>query len=43
MSRIVFDDAPITDSFTNSDDSLLSTNIFTLDPRIVGFSATKRF
>lgn len=39
----LFDDAPITDFFTNSDDSLLSTNIFTLDPRIVGFSATKRF
>jgi outer membrane receptor protein involved in Fe transport len=39
----LFDDAPITDFFTNSDDSLLSTNVFTLDPRIIGFSATKRF
>ncbi|MGL3823442.1 TonB-dependent receptor domain-containing protein [Sphingopyxis sp. R3-92] len=39
----VFNKAPITDSFTNSDDSLLSTNVFTLDPRIIGFSATKRF
>ncbi len=39
----LFNDAPITDSFTNSDDSLLSTNVFTLDPRIIGFSAMKRF
>jgi outer membrane receptor protein involved in Fe transport len=39
----VFNKTPITDTFTNSDDSLLSTNVFTLDPRIVGFSATKRF
>lgn len=39
----VFNKAPITDAFTNSDDSLLSTNVFTLDPRIIGFSATKRF
>lgn len=39
----VFNKTPITDSFTNSDDSLLSTNVFTLDPRIIGFSATKRF
>ncbi len=39
----LFNDAPITNAFTNSDDSGLSTNIFTLDPRIVGFSVTKRF
>jgi outer membrane receptor protein involved in Fe transport len=39
----VFNKAPITDTFTNSDDSLLSTNVFTLDPRIIGFSATKKF
>ena len=39
----VFNKAPITDAFTNSDDSLLSTNVFTLDPRIIGFNATKRF
>jgi len=39
----VFNKTPITDAFTNSDDSLLSTNVFTLDPRIIGFSATKRF
>lgn len=39
----VFNDAPITDFFTNSDDSGLSTNVFTLDPRIYGFNVTKRF
>ena len=39
----VFNKTPITDSFTNSDDSLLSTNVFTLDPRIIGFSMSKRF
>ncbi|WP_299944155.1 TonB-dependent receptor [uncultured Microbulbifer sp.] len=39
----VFDDAPITDFFTNSDDTGLSTNVFTLDPRIVGLSVYKGF
>ena len=39
----VFDDAPIVDAFTNSDDSLLTTNVFTLDPRVWGFALTKRF
>ncbi|WKD51255.1 TonB-dependent receptor [Microbulbifer spongiae] len=39
----VFDDAPITDFFTNSDDTGLSANVFTLDPRIVGFSIYKGF
>lgn len=39
----VFDDAPITDFFTNSDDTGLTTNVFTLDPRIIGFSVTKGF
>ncbi|MES2058437.1 MAG: TonB-dependent receptor [Pseudomonadota bacterium] len=39
----VFDDTPITDAFTNSDDSGLTTNVFTLDPRIVGLSLTKGF
>ncbi|MDZ3833384.1 MAG: TonB-dependent receptor [Sphingopyxis sp.] len=39
----VFNDAPITDFFTNADDTGLSANIFTLDPRIVGFSASKKF
>jgi iron complex outermembrane receptor protein len=39
----VFDAAPITDAFINSDDSGLTTNVFTLDPRIIGFSIAKRF
>lgn len=39
----VFNDTPITDAFINSDDSGLTTNIFTLDPRIVGFSIRKGF
>lgn len=37
----VFDDAPIVDAFTNSDDSMLTTNVFTIDPRVIGFSVTK--
>lgn len=39
----VFNKSPITDFFTNSDDTGLSTNVFTLDPRIFGFSIAKRF
>nr|MCH9692080.1 TonB-dependent receptor [Gammaproteobacteria bacterium] len=39
----IFDDAPITDFFTNSDDTGLSTNVFTLEPRIVGLSVYKQF
>jgi outer membrane receptor protein involved in Fe transport len=39
----VFNDAPITDFFTNSDDTGLTANVFTLDPRIFGFSVSKRF
>ena len=39
----VFDDAPITDMFTNSDDTGLTTNVFTLDPRVFAFNVTKRF
>lgn len=39
----LFDSAPITDFFTNADDTGLSANIFTLDPRIIGFSMSKRF
>ncbi|MBJ7498661.1 MAG: TonB-dependent receptor [Sphingopyxis sp.] len=39
----LFDDAPITDVFTNADDTGLSANVFTLDPRIIGFSVSKRF
>lgn len=39
----VFNDAPITDAFLNSDDSGLTANVFTLDPRIIGFSIRKSF
>ncbi|MEG2313718.1 TonB-dependent receptor [Brevundimonas sp.] len=39
----VLDDAPIVDAFINSDDTGLTTNVFTLDPRVWGVSLTKRF
>ena len=39
----VFDDAPIVDAFTNSDDTQLTTNVFTLDPRIWGLSVRTTF
>lgn len=39
----IFNDAPITDAFTNSDDTGLTTNVFTLEPRIFGFSVSKSF
>nr|WP_228347783.1 TonB-dependent receptor [Flagellatimonas centrodinii] len=39
----VFDETPITGAFLNSDDTALTTNIFTLDPRLIGVSITKRF
>ncbi len=39
----LLDSAPITDFFTNSDDTGLTANVFTLDPRIIGFSVSKRF
>ena len=39
----VFDETPITDAFLNSDDAALTTNVFTLDPRLVGVSLRKRF
>lgn len=38
----LFNDTPITDVFTNADDTGLSANIFTLDPRIFGFSVSKK-
>ncbi len=38
-----FDETPITDAFLNSDDSGLTTNVFTLDPRVVGVSVRKQF
>ena len=39
----VIHETPITGSFLNTDDSGLTTNVFTLDPRLVGVSLTKRF
>lgn len=39
----VFNETPVTGAFLNSDDTGLSTNVFTLDPRLVGVSIRKRF
>lgn len=39
----VFDKTSITDVFLNSDDSGLTANVFTVDPRIIGFSIFKSF
>ncbi len=39
----VFNETPITGTFLNSDDTALTTNVFTLDPRLIGVSITKRF
>lgn len=39
----LFNKSPITDAFLNSDDTGLTTNVFTLDPRIIGFSIAKKF
>ena len=39
----VFNDAPITDFFLNSDDTGLTANVFTLDPRIIGLRASIGF
>jgi outer membrane receptor protein involved in Fe transport len=39
----VFDSTPITGAFLNSDDQGLTTNIFTLDPRLFAFSISQRF
>lgn len=39
----LFDAAPITDAFVNSDDTGAGSNVFTLDPRIIGLSISKRF
>jgi outer membrane receptor protein involved in Fe transport len=39
----VFDETPITGTFLNSDDSGLTTNVFTLDPRLIGVSVRKEF
>ncbi len=39
----VLDDDPITGAFLNSDDTGLTTNVFMLDPRLIGLSIRKDF
>ena len=39
----LLDKSPITDAFLNSDDTGLTTNVFVLDPRLVGFNIRKTF
>ena len=39
----LLDDAPITDAFLNSDDTALTTNVFVLDPRLIGVSIRMDF
>ncbi|GAA0386843.1 TonB-dependent receptor [Brevundimonas terrae] len=42
-AKNVINDTPVVDAFTNSDDTMLTTNVFTLDPRVIGFNITKVF
>ncbi len=42
-AKNVFNETPITGAFLNSDDSGLTTNVFTLDPRLFGVSIKKSF
>ncbi|ATQ41508.1 TonB-dependent receptor [Caulobacter mirabilis] len=42
-AKNVFDETPITDAFLNSDSTGMTTNVFTLDPRLIGVSVTKGF
>jgi outer membrane receptor protein involved in Fe transport len=42
-AKNILDDTPITDAFLNSDDTALTTNVFTLDPRLIGLSIKKDF
>src|SRR5690606_24677497 len=42
-AKNLLDDTPITDAFLNSDDTGLTTNVFTLDPRLSGLSIRKEF
>ncbi len=39
----IFDETPLTDGFTGPDEIGNSTNVFTLDPRLVGVSVRKEF
>jgi outer membrane receptor protein involved in Fe transport len=42
-AKNVLDKTPITDAFLNSDDAALTTNVFVLDPRLIGLSVKKSF
>jgi outer membrane receptor protein involved in Fe transport len=42
-AKNILDKDPITDAFLNSDDSGLTTNVFVLDPRLIGLSIRKEF
>jgi iron complex outermembrane recepter protein len=42
-AKNLLDKTPITDAFLNSDDAALTTNVFTLDPRLIGLSIRKEF
>ena len=42
-AKNILDHTPITDAFLNSDDSALTTNVFVLDPRLIGLSVRKTF
>ncbi len=42
-AKNILDEQPITDAFINSDDTALTTNIFTLDPRLIGLSIRQEF
>ncbi|MGE5565337.1 MAG: TonB-dependent receptor domain-containing protein [Parcubacteria group bacterium] len=42
-AKNILDKTPITDAFLNSDDTGLTTNVFVLDPRLIGLSIRKDF
>jgi outer membrane receptor protein involved in Fe transport len=42
-AKNILDKTPITDAFLNSDDTALTTNVFVLDPRLIGLSIHKGF
>ncbi|MGE5567262.1 MAG: TonB-dependent receptor domain-containing protein [Parcubacteria group bacterium] len=42
-AKNILDATPITDAFLNSDDTGLTTNVFVLDPRLIGLSIRKEF
>ena len=42
-AKNLLDKTPITDAFLNSDDSGLTTNVFVLDPRLIGLNIRKTF